>query len=181
MRAVADPALRRHCDRLAAGEVVAGDRALDVLDADDRAAVDHLAAAGPGAGAEVDDVVGRADGVLVVLDHDDAVAEVAEPAHGADQPLVVALVQADRRLVEDVEHAGQFGADLRGQADALRLAARQGRAAAVQGQVLEPDVEQESQAGAHLLEHAGRHLRLAARQFEAAEEGLRRNRCMGGR
>ena len=41
----------------------------------------------------------------------------------AQQAVVVALVQADARLVQDVEHAHQARADLRGQADALRLAA----------------------------------------------------------
>ena len=40
-----------------------------------------------------------------------------------DQPVVVPLVQPDRRLVEDVEDADQAGADLGGQPDALRLAA----------------------------------------------------------
>ena len=61
----------------------------------------------------------------------------------ADQPLVVALVQADARLVEDVEHTHQAGADLRGQADALRLAAGQSGRGAVERQVVEPDVQQE--------------------------------------
>ena len=44
-----------------------------------------------------------------------------------EQPVVVALVQPDRRLVEHIEHAGQPRADLRGEPDALALAARQGR------------------------------------------------------
>jgi hypothetical protein len=42
---------------------------------------------------------------------------------GLDQPAVVALVQPDRRLVEHVQHAREPGADLRREADALRLAA----------------------------------------------------------
>jgi hypothetical protein len=42
-----------------------------------------------------------------------------------EQPVVVALVQADRRFVEHVHHAGQPGADLRGEPDPLRLAAGQ--------------------------------------------------------
>ena len=44
-----------------------------------------------------------------------------------DQAPVVALVQADRRLVEDVEHADQARPDLRREPDALRLAAGQRR------------------------------------------------------
>ena len=42
----------------------------------DRAAVDHLAAVLAGAGADVDDPVGGADGVLVVLHDDQGVAEL---------------------------------------------------------------------------------------------------------
>jgi len=76
-----------------------------------------------GAGADVDDVVGQPDRVFVVLDHDHRVAEVAQAGEGAEQALVVALVQADRGLVEHVHHADQAGADLAGEPDALRLAA----------------------------------------------------------
>ncbi len=95
------------------------DQIVDLALGDDVAAVDA------GAGADVDHFVGGADGVLVVLDHDHGVAEVAQPAQRLEQPRVVALVQADRRLVEHVEHAGEAGADLRGEPDALALAAGQ--------------------------------------------------------
>ena len=76
--------------------------------------------------ADVDDVVGFQDRGLVVLHHDQGVAQVAQPHQRVDQALVVALVQTDRGLVEDVEHADQAAADLGGQPDALRLAARRG-------------------------------------------------------
>ena len=101
----------------------------------DRAGVDDGAAVLARPGPDVDHVVGGADGLLVVLDHDHRVAQVAQPHQRADQPLVVALVQADRRLVEHVEHADQPAADLAGQADPLRLAARQraGRAGRARG------------------------------------------------
>ncbi len=68
-----------------------------------------------------------------------------------DEPLVVALVQTDRRLVEHVEHADETAADLRRQADALRLAARQRGRRAVEREVVEPDVEEEPQALVDLL------------------------------
>ena len=78
------------------------------------------------AGPHVDDVVGGEHGLLVVLHHDDRVAQVAQPQQGLDQTAVVPLVQADGGLVQDVEHAHQARADLGGQADALRFAPRQG-------------------------------------------------------
>ena len=64
-----------------------------------------LAAVLAGAWADVDDPVGGADRVLVVLDDDEGVAEVLELDERLDEPTVVALVQADARLVEHVEHA----------------------------------------------------------------------------
>ena len=88
----------------------------------ERAGDDDLAAVLPRARPDVDDVVGDPDRLLVVLDHEDGVPEVAQPDHRVDQPLVVALVQADRRLVEHVEHADEPAADLAREPDALRLA-----------------------------------------------------------
>ena len=82
----------------------------------DRAAVDDRAAVLAGAGTDVDDPVALADRLLVVLDDDHRVAEVAQPGERVDQAAVVALVQPDRRLVEHVQRADQAGADLAGAA-----------------------------------------------------------------
>ena len=106
-----------------------------------------LARAGP----DVDDVVRDADGLLVVLDHDDRVAEVAQALERRDEAPVVALVQADRGLVEHVEHADQAAADLAGQADALGLAARERAAERLEREVVEADVDQELEPLADLL------------------------------
>ena len=62
-------------------------------------------------------------------------------------------MQADARLVEDVQDADQAAADLPGQADALGLAAGEGRGGAVERQVVQADVEQEAEPAAHLLQH----------------------------
>ena len=84
-----------------------------------------------------------------------------------EQPVVVARVQADRRLVEDVEHADQAAADLAGQADALRLAAGERRRRAVERQVFEADVDQEAEPAADFLEHFGRRSASALRRAPA--------------
>ena len=83
----------------------------------------------------------------------------------SEQAPVVALVQPDRRLVEDIEHAGQPRADLRGQPDALALAARQRARGPRQGQVFEPDILQEAEALVDLLEDALGDLALARGQL----------------
>ena len=86
---------------------------------------DDLAAVLAGAGADVDDPVGRRIVSSSCSTTRNRVAEVAQPVQRVDQAPVVALVEADRRLVEHVQHADQARADLRRQADALRLAAGQ--------------------------------------------------------
>ena len=102
---VGGAALLGHRDDLAARDVLAGERVLRLQQALHRAGVDDVAAVLARAGADVDDVVGDLDGVLVVLDDEHRVAEVAQAHERVDEAAVVALVQADRRLVEHVEHA----------------------------------------------------------------------------
>ena len=128
--------------------------ALRLQDVLDRARHDDLAAVLPRARPDVDHVVGDADRLLVVLDDDHGVAEVAQPHERLDEAPVVALVQPDRRLVEHVEHADEPAPDLRREPDALRLAARERARRAVHRQVVEADVEHELQPLEHFLEHA---------------------------
>ena len=123
-----------------------------------------------GARPHVDEPVGVAHHLLVVLDHDHGVAEVAQPLERADQPVVVALVQADRRLVEDVEHADELRADLRREPQALRLAAGEGRRRAVEVQVADADVVEERQPLADLLDDAHADQLLGLGQVEPVEE-----------
>ena len=78
-----------------------------------------------GAGAHIHNIVGLAHRVLVMFDDDQRVAKVAQPLHRRDELVVVALVQADARFVQHIEHAGQRAADLGGQPDALAFAARE--------------------------------------------------------
>ena len=90
-----------------AGKILSGERARVFHDVLRRAFGDDLAAVDAGRRADVDHVVGLKDRLLVVLDHDHRVAEVAEVLQRFEQARVVALVQADRGLVQHIEHAGQ--------------------------------------------------------------------------
>ncbi len=63
-----------------------------------------------------------------------------------EQAAVVARVEADRGLVEDVDDAREIRADLAREADALRLAARERRTRAVEGEVAEADGGEEVEA-----------------------------------
>src|SRR3954451_21419282 len=97
-------------------------------------------------------MVGGADRLLVMLDHEHGVAEAAEALERLEQAVVVLLVEADRGLVEDVEHAREAAADLAGEADALGLAAAQRAAGAVEVEVVEADIVEEAEALVDLLE-----------------------------
>ena len=114
-------------------------------------------------------MVGRAHRALVMLDDDHGVAEVPQALQRRDQALVVALVQADRRLVEDVEHAHQRRPDLRRQADPLRLAARQRRRRALQRQVADADVVEEAQPLVDLAQDHPRDLALGVGQLDLVD------------
>ncbi len=164
------PPRRRRRNRLLAAQIGAGQRAVPVLEQRLRPSLeDHFAAMLAGAGTEIDDVVGGADRLLVVFDDDDGVAEIAQPRQRRQQLAVVALMQPDRRLVEHVQHAGQIGADLRRQTDALSFAARQRRRAAIQREIADADVVQEAQPLADLPQHARGDQRLALGQLERLE------------
>ena len=160
----------RDGDRPRAGEELARDRLLVALHLRGGALGDHMAAVLAGAGPHVDEPVGDPHHLLVVLDDDHGVAEVAQTLERADQLVVVALVQADRRLVEDVEHADELRADLRREAQALGLATGQRRGGAVELQVPHPDVVEEGQPLADLLDDAMTDQLLGLGQAERIEE-----------
>jgi hypothetical protein len=104
----------------------------------------------PTARAQLDDVVRRRDRGGIVLHHDDAVATVAQRGQQREQPVGVARVQADGRLVEHVERVHQMRPERVGQRDPLRLAARQRACLPVQREVAEPDVVEELDTRAEL-------------------------------
>ena len=128
-----------------------------------------MAAVLAGARPEVDDVVGGPDRLLVVLDDDHRVAEIAQPRQRREQLAVVPLVEADRGLVEHVQHAREIGADLRRKPDPLPLAARQRGGAAAQGQVADADIVEESQAFLDLAQDPFGDDRLAVGQIQRFE------------
>ena len=141
--------LRRGCERMLRRrrEHATRDRALVGHQIAQRAVDDDLAAVAARAGTEIDDVLGAANRLLVVLDDDDGVALRRELRDRIEQQRVVARVQADRRLVEDVADAAQIRAELRGEPDALRFAARQRRRRAVEREVAQADELEEARAG----------------------------------
>ncbi len=96
------------------------------------------------AGSQVDHIIGSQHNVLVVLDDQNRIANVGQFAQRFDQALVVALVQANARFVENVGNARELRADLRCQANALTLATRERARRTIQAQIIQPDVQQKA-------------------------------------
>src|SRR5688500_366242 len=120
------PTLRADRDRKLSAEVAPGERCRMGDDRINRPGGDHLATVLACARTKVDQVIGGTHRLVIVLDNDDSVAEIAELREGREQSGIVALVQADRRLVEDVQHADESRSDLRGESNALRLTTGEG-------------------------------------------------------
>ena len=116
---------------------------------------DEVAAGVAGAGAEIDDEIRAADGVFVVFDDEDGVAEVAEMFEGTEKARVVAGMEADARFVENIENAAETRADLRGQADALGFAAGEGGGGTIETEIAEADGEKKLDALGDFLERTG--------------------------
>ncbi len=142
----------RNRDLRPSGEVGAGQRCRVALHVVRRPRRDDAPAVLAGARAEVDEPVGGLHGLLVVLDDDDGVPDVAQPLQGGEELPVVPLVKPDGGLVEDVDDAGELAAHLGREPDALALSAGERGTGPVERQVGEPDVDEEPKAVADLLE-----------------------------
>ena len=113
-------------NRLPAGQVIACDRLGVGDELGIRPGVHDVPAVLPRAGTDVDDPVRGADGVLVVFDDDQRVAQVAEFEQRLDEAVVIALVQTDAGFVKHVQHPGEAGTDLGRQPDPLCFSPGQG-------------------------------------------------------
>ena len=149
----------------ASSEILAGERARIRSDFRGRADGHEFAAGLARTRAEIHDVIGAADGFFVVLDDEDRVAEIAQRFKCAEQAAIVARVEADRRLIENVENAAKARADLRGEADALRFASRECGRGAIESEIGQADVEKKIEALGHFFERALGDGALALRQL----------------
>ena len=74
--------------------------------------------------AEIENAVGGAHDVGIVLDHENRVSQVAQVVQDLDQPVRIAAVQADGRLVEHIQRAHQPRTQRSRKLNALRFASR---------------------------------------------------------
>ena len=115
-------------------------------------------------------MVSGANRVFVVLHHNHGITEIAQMDKRTQQALVIALVQADRRLVEHVHNANQARTNLARQTDTLCFTARKRFCRAGKCQVIQADVNEEFQTIADLFKDFFCNLRPLTCEFEIVEE-----------
>ena len=116
---------------------------------------DEIAAGIARAGAEIDHEIGAANGVFIVLDDEDGVAEIAQAFEGTKQTFVIARVEADAGLVENIEDTAKTRADLGGEADALGFATGERSGGTIETEIAEADGEKKLDALGDFLERTG--------------------------
>ena len=158
-------------------EVEAGERRGDFFEIGGSSAGQKPSAMYACAGPQIDDMVGAPHEFVVVFDDEEGIALVAERFEGLDQAVVVARVQADAGLVEHVEDAGEIGAELRGEADALGFAAGKRPGGAVEREIAEAHMVEKTQAFPDLRNDVLRDEAPARIELEGAQMGEK----LGGR
>ena len=149
------PALCGDRDDATAAQVIARHAPLDSGDPIGRAFGHEIASVLARTRTHIDDVVGGADRILVVLHYDDSVAEVAQALERGDETVVIALMKSDGGFVQDIQDAHEAGSDLGGEPDALRFAAGKRGCAALERQVVEPHIDEELEARFDFLDDRG--------------------------
>ena len=99
-----------------------------------------------GTGANVNQEIRRPHGVLVMLHHNQGIAQITQMCQGLQQFIVVALVQTNTRLVENIQHTHERRADLRRQTNPLGFAAGKRSCRTGEGQILQPHALQKAQS-----------------------------------
>ena len=131
-----------------------------------RARRDDFAALHARARPEIEHVIRAPNRVLVMLDHEHRVPQIAQPLERFQQPLIVALMQPDAWFIQNVNHPHQPRANLRRQPNPLRLAAAQRPALAVQREIAQAHIPQKPQPRQNLPHHLVRDFLLELRQLQ---------------
>src|SRR5262249_47537686 len=96
-----------------------------------------------GSRADLYQVIGGADRLLVMLHDYHRIAQIAQPPQRLDHLDIVFGMQPDTRFIQDIEHSHQAGTDLRGEADTLRLAAGERAGGTIKVKIVQADAKQQ--------------------------------------
>ena len=116
--------------------------ALRLFDLVHRASGNHITAACSGNGAHLDQIVGFRQHTCIVVDNNHGVAVIHQIAHHAYQTINIGRMQANRRLVQHIEHARRSVAHHAGELHALTLARGERGTGAIERKVVETQIDQ---------------------------------------
>ncbi len=108
----------------------------------------------------IDQPVGGPDCFLVVFHHDERVAQIPQLHEGVNQSSVVALVQTNTGLIEDIEHSGEPGPDLGSESDALCFPTAEASCRARKREVPKTHFEEEVEPRGNFSQNRSRDLRV---------------------
>ena len=91
-------------------------------------------------GPDVNHHIRGAHRILIMFHDNHRIAQITQMEQGAEQLVIVSLVQSDRRLIQNIGNTHQSGADLCGKPDPLRLTAGQRRCTAGQRKIIQTNV-----------------------------------------
>ena len=113
---------------------------------------DNRTAVGAGPRPHIHHMIRSANGIFVMLHDNDRITKVTQVFEGADQAVIIALVQTDGWFIQHIHDPHQSGPNLGGQANALGFSAREGFCRTIQAQIGQPHVHQKFQTTADFLE-----------------------------
>src|ERR1017187_4860570 len=164
---------RGNLDAKFVGEIASGERVRHVDDLVVGARADDFSAILPGARTKVENPIGGPHDVGIMLDHQDRISQIAQVVQDFDEPMRIAAVQADGRLVEHIQRAHQTRTKRCRELYALRFAARERRGETVQRQILKADFVKETQALPQFDQQPVGYRGLLGRERESIEEAGR--------
>ena len=89
--------------------------------------------------ADVDQIIGSANNLLLVFDHEQCIAFIAQVVHYAHQPANIARMQTNTRFIHDEECVDQRSTQTCREVHPLHFAATQSARGSVQRQIANAD------------------------------------------
>jgi hypothetical protein len=128
----------------------------------------------PSARSNVDQVIACPHQRFIMFDHHDRIALLLQIAQSGNQSIVIARMQADGRLVQEVQNAHEPRADAGSQTHPLPFTAAKRIGRAVQCEIFRPDAIEKREPSHDFGNHRLSHWSLIRGEFDLTEEFNRR-------
>lgn len=124
----------------------------------------------------IDQPVGPAHHIQLVLDDEDRVPRLLQPSQHSQQRLGVRRMETGRRLVQHIDDPEEARAQLGGETQPLQLAGGQGRSCAVEAEIAEAELGDRPDPAEQVRRQHPRRFAAARRAQQLGETGQRQRR-----